>query len=116
MLSRRAESDALNVYVRINEYRSALQENRIFSEHQTRRRPFGVAARLWPADRGWLVFETIWKAQLQLEAEWADLLGKKRFDDFMRSLRTVSGVEQRGGARAAQRSARGRRVKAALAK
>jgi hypothetical protein len=48
--------------------------------------------------------------------EWADLLGKKRFDDFMRSPPTVSGVEQRGGARAAQRSARGRRVKAALAK
>ena len=45
MLPRRAESDALNVYVRINEYRSALQENRIFSEHQTRRRPFGVAAK-----------------------------------------------------------------------
>ena len=107
MLPRRTESDALNVYVRIKEHRSALQENRIFSEHQTRRRPFGVAARLWPADRGWLVFETM---------EWADLLGKKRFDDFMRSLRTVSGVEQRGGARAAQRSARGRRVKAALAK
>jgi hypothetical protein len=65
--------------------------------------------------RGWLGFETIWKAQLQLESEWADLLGKKRFDDFMRSLRTVSGVGQKGGTKAAQRS-RERRVTAAPAK
>jgi len=44
--------------------------------------------------RGWLVFETIWKAQIQLEKEWEKLLGKKRFEEFMKTLRQLSGVEK----------------------
>jgi hypothetical protein len=45
--------------------------------------------------RGWQVFETIWTAQLQLEAEWAALLGDKRFDVFMNVLRQLAGFDQK---------------------
>jgi DNA-binding MarR family transcriptional regulator len=44
--------------------------------------------------RGWLVFETIWKAQIQLQKDWEKMLGKKRFDEFMKTLRQLSGVEK----------------------
>jgi DNA-binding MarR family transcriptional regulator len=45
--------------------------------------------------RGWQVFETIWTAQLQLEAEWAALLGDKRSDDFIDVLRQLAGFDQK---------------------
>jgi len=44
--------------------------------------------------RGWLVFETIWKAQIQLEKDWEKQLGKKRFEEFMKTLQQLSGVEK----------------------
>jgi DNA-binding MarR family transcriptional regulator len=40
--------------------------------------------------RGWQVYEAIWTAQKQLQKEWAAILGKKRFDDFMGALRKLS--------------------------
>ena len=36
--------------------------------------------------RGWTVFETQWMAMRQLEDEWASLIGKKRFEQFMQVL------------------------------
>ena len=48
--------------------------------------------------RGWQVFEAIWTAQKQLQEEWAARLGKKRFDEFMRTLRQLSLVDSRNGA------------------
>jgi DNA-binding MarR family transcriptional regulator len=44
--------------------------------------------------RGWQVFETIWRAQIQLGKDWEKQLGKKRFDEFMKTLRELSGVEK----------------------
>jgi DNA-binding MarR family transcriptional regulator len=60
------------------------------------RRPGGRGDRrlIHLTQRGWLVFETIWKAQIQLEKDWEKLLGKKRFDEFMKTLRQLSGVEK----------------------
>jgi DNA-binding MarR family transcriptional regulator len=46
--------------------------------------------------RGWQVFETIWKTQIQLEKEWEKVLGKKRLGEFMKTLRQLSGVEKNG--------------------
>jgi DNA-binding MarR family transcriptional regulator len=43
--------------------------------------------------RGWQVFETIWTAQKELQAEWAATLGRKRFDQFMAALRRLSGFD-----------------------
>jgi DNA-binding MarR family transcriptional regulator len=53
--------------------------------------------------RGWLVIETIWTAQQQLETEWATFLGKKRFNEFMSALRQISPVNSRNGPQAGQR-------------
>jgi DNA-binding MarR family transcriptional regulator len=53
--------------------------------------------------RGWLVFETIWTAQQQLELEWEQFLGKKRFNEFMSALRQISPVNSENGPRAGQR-------------
>jgi DNA-binding PadR family transcriptional regulator len=50
--------------------------------------------------RGWLVIETIWTAQQQLESEWARFLGKKRFNEFMSALRKISPVDSRNGPQA----------------
>jgi DNA-binding MarR family transcriptional regulator len=44
-------------------------------------------------DRGWLVFDAIWTAQQQLEQQWAALLGRARFDEFLRVLRELSRVD-----------------------
>jgi putative spermidine/putrescine transport system permease protein len=44
--------------------------------------------------RGWLVFEAIWRAQIQLEKDWEKLLDKKRFNEFMKILRQLSRVEK----------------------
>lgn len=43
--------------------------------------------------RGWMVFETIWTTQLQLQAEWAAKLGEKRFGEFMNMLRELAGFD-----------------------
>jgi DNA-binding MarR family transcriptional regulator len=43
--------------------------------------------------RGWMVFETIWTTQLQLQAEWAAKLGEKRFGEFMNTLRELAGLD-----------------------
>jgi DNA-binding MarR family transcriptional regulator len=45
--------------------------------------------------RGWLVFETIWATQLQLQKEWAAQLGEKRFGEFMNMLRQLAGFDLR---------------------
>jgi DNA-binding MarR family transcriptional regulator len=43
--------------------------------------------------RGWMVFETIWTTQLQLQAEWEAQLGERRFGEFMNTLRQLAGFE-----------------------
>jgi DNA-binding MarR family transcriptional regulator len=43
--------------------------------------------------RGWVVFETIWTTQLQLQADWAAQLGEKRFGEFMNMLRELAGFD-----------------------
>jgi DNA-binding MarR family transcriptional regulator len=48
--------------------------------------------------RGWRVFETQWSTMQQLEAEWATIVGKKQFDQFMKSLRRLSLSDANGGA------------------
>jgi DNA-binding MarR family transcriptional regulator len=53
--------------------------------------------------RGWLVIETIWTAQQQLERDWAKLLGKKRFNEFMSALRQISPVNSKNGPQVGQR-------------
>jgi DNA-binding MarR family transcriptional regulator len=45
--------------------------------------------------RGWMVFETIWTTQLQLQADWAAQLGEKRFGEFMNMLRQLAGFDQK---------------------
>jgi DNA-binding MarR family transcriptional regulator len=49
--------------------------------------------------RGWQVFEAIWTAQKQLQKEWAAMLGKKRFDEFMNTLRQLSEFDEKYGSR-----------------
>jgi len=43
--------------------------------------------------RGWRFFETQWAAMKQLEDEWAAIIGKKRFDEFLGTLRRLSTLE-----------------------
>ena len=43
--------------------------------------------------RGWRFFETQWAAMKQLEDEWADVIGKKRFEEFLDTLRRLSALE-----------------------
>jgi DNA-binding MarR family transcriptional regulator len=43
--------------------------------------------------RGWRFFETQWAAMKQLEDEWAAVIGKKRFDEFLDTLRRLSALE-----------------------
>ena len=40
--------------------------------------------------RGWDAAETMWAAMRSLEAEWAELLGKGRFEGFLETLRELS--------------------------
>jgi DNA-binding MarR family transcriptional regulator len=40
--------------------------------------------------RGWRVFETQWAAMQGLEEEWAAVIGKRRFDEFMSVLMELS--------------------------
>src|SRR5215470_572531 len=53
--------------------------------------------------RGWLVIETIWTTQQQLEQEWEAVLGKKRFNEFMSALRQISSVNAKNGPQAEKR-------------
>jgi len=50
----------------------------------------GARRSVYLTRRGWLVFDAIWTAQRQIEEEWAALLGKRRFDEFMSTLRQLS--------------------------
>jgi DNA-binding MarR family transcriptional regulator len=43
--------------------------------------------------RGWQVFEVIWRAQRELQAEWAAALGRRQFAAFMRALRRLQRVD-----------------------
>jgi DNA-binding MarR family transcriptional regulator len=52
----------------------------------------GARRSVYLTRRGWLVFDAIWTAQRQIEKEWAALLGKRRFDEFMSALRQLSGT------------------------
>lgn len=67
--------------------------------------------------RGWKFFETQWVAMKQLEDEWAAIIGKKQFDEFLGTLRRLSSpklspaasVGQSGTKAARPRSRRGNR-------
>lgn len=43
--------------------------------------------------RGWKFFETQWVAMKQLEDEWAAIIGKKQFGEFLGILRHLSSLE-----------------------
>lgn len=43
--------------------------------------------------RGWRFFETQWAAMKQLEDEWAAIIGKKRFAEFLGTLRRLSALD-----------------------
>ena len=43
--------------------------------------------------RGWHFFETQWAAMKQLENEWAAVIGKKRFEEFLGTLRRLLTLE-----------------------
>ena len=60
--------------------------------------------------RGWQVFETIWTAQKELQAEWAAALDRKRLAAFMGALRRLSGFD------AARSGPRGKRPGASPAR
>lgn len=49
--------------------------------------------------RGWQVFEAIWTAQKKLQKEWTAMLGKKRFDEFMTTLRQLCEFDEKRGSR-----------------
>lgn len=51
--------------------------------------------------RGWEVVETQLVAMQHLEAQWATILGKKRFDEFLSALRKLSLLDSKGGAQSA---------------
>jgi hypothetical protein len=44
--------------------------------------------------RGWQVRETILAVATEVEVEWALVLGKKRFDEFMNTLRQLWSIQQ----------------------
>ena len=64
--------------------------------------------------RGWQVRETILAAVTEVEAEWTSILGQRRFDDFMKTLRQlwsirrpdIQGANGRGVVRQGDRSSR----------
>ncbi len=43
--------------------------------------------------RGWRFFETQWAAMKQLEDEWVAVIGKKRFAEFLGTLRRLSALD-----------------------
>jgi DNA-binding MarR family transcriptional regulator len=42
--------------------------------------------------RGWRFFETRWAAMKQLEDQWAAVIGEKRFEEFLDTLRRLSAL------------------------
>lgn len=44
--------------------------------------------------RGWKFFDTQWAAMKQLEDEWAAIIGKKQFDEFLGTLRRLFSLER----------------------
>jgi DNA-binding MarR family transcriptional regulator len=62
--------------------------------------------------RGWQVRQTILSVVTEVEAEWKSVLGQRRFNDFMNTLRQlwslgrpdIQGTNGRGGVRRADRS------------
>jgi DNA-binding MarR family transcriptional regulator len=54
--------------------------------------------------RGWRFYETQWAAMKQLEDEWAAVIGKKRFEEFLDTLRRLPalGAPPAGPARATE--------------
>ena len=51
------------------------------------------SVRVYLTRRGWRFFETQWAAMKQLEDEWSAVIGGKRFDEFLRTLRRLSSRE-----------------------
>ena len=47
--------------------------------------------------RGWQVVDTILTAVGEVEAEWKSVLGKRRFGEFMNTLRQLSSVDKTAG-------------------
>ena len=55
--------------------------------------------------RGWQFYETQWAAMQQLEVEWAGIIGRKRFEEFMSVLTELASLDHAQpahGARAPQ--------------
>jgi len=62
-----------------------------------RRAAKGAGRRLvYLTQRGRRVFETQWTAMQELEAEWSRILGKKRFDELLRTLRQLALADAKG--------------------
>lgn len=66
-------------------------EDRGYIERRAEKGRRTVLIHLTP--RGWLFFETQWAAMKQLEDEWAAVIGKKRFEQFLGTLRRLSTSE-----------------------
>jgi DNA-binding MarR family transcriptional regulator len=50
--------------------------------------------------RGWQVFETVWGTMQQVEKEWREFLGQKRFDELRGTLQELSSLDSRVAHRA----------------
>jgi len=61
----------------------------------------GARRLVYLTQRGWQFFETQWSAMQQLEREWAQIVGQKRFDVFMGVLRQLSSLESNESAQGA---------------
>lgn len=60
-----------------------------------RRAESGSSRRLvFLTERGWQVRETILAAVTEVEAEWTSILGQRRFDEFMNTLRQLWSIRQ----------------------
>lgn len=67
-------------------------EARGYIERRTER---GSSRRLvFLTNRGWQVRETILAVVTEVEAEWTSVLGQRRFDEFMNTLRQVWSIRQ----------------------
>ena len=54
--------------------------------------PNGRRRLVYLTPRGWHVTQTIWATLRQLQTEWADRLGPKRFDEFLATLRELTAL------------------------
>jgi DNA-binding MarR family transcriptional regulator len=66
-------------------------ENRGYIERRSQKGRRAVLIHL--TRRGWRFFETQWAAMKQLENEWAAVIGKKHFEEFLETLRRLSALE-----------------------